>query len=356
MPIPARSSAAAPARRMAGERCSSARLRDEPRVVGVGAREREDPALLGHSRRPGRLGRAHDVARTLVDLQVGRAQLGVGERDHAVRRTGGDDLGRRARRADPGVGVAGGHLAEARPQRADARRVLLERPPVGGPERVLEERVGVNGQQHAAVDLEVGRARLVHPEHGRRRRALGRLLGPGQRCRAPVEARQGPGVHGLGPRDQDDVELAPADGQAGVVHQRLGRVAADRGQHELGGLVARREAEAGGHLQRRVDGVPPEGHDDADAVGPADQRVAGSGAPAGRRAVTVLGGRPQRAGHELDRLGPLCRVEVQVRGRDDLPHADDDGSAGVQRHGPWSVATAPGRLPEPARPVGRLGG
>ncbi len=117
------------------------------------------------------------------------------------------------------------------------------------------------------------------------------------------------------------------------MHQGLGRVAADRGEHELGGLVAGAETEAGGHLQGRIDGVPPEGHHDAEAVGPADQRLTRPGAPAGRHAVAVLGGRPQGAGHQLDGLGPLGRVEVQVRGRDDLAHADDDGSAGVQRHG-----------------------
>ena len=97
-------------------------LGDEPVVVAVRSGEGEDPALLGNAGGAGRRHRAHDVGRALVDLHVGRAELGVGERHHAVAGPGRDDLLGRAGGADPRVRVAGRHLAEAGPQGADAGR------------------------------------------------------------------------------------------------------------------------------------------------------------------------------------------------------------------------------------------
>ena len=119
-------------------------LGDEPVVVGVGSGKGKDPALLGHPGGAGGRRGAHDEGGPLVDLHVGRAELGVRERHHPVAGPRRDDLVGRPGGADPGVRVAGGHRAEAGPQRADAGTVLLQRPAVGGTQRVLEERVGVH--------------------------------------------------------------------------------------------------------------------------------------------------------------------------------------------------------------------
>ena len=66
--------------------------------------------------------------------------------------------------ADPGVGVGGGHLAETGPEATDAGAVLRQRPAVGGAQGVLEQGVGVNRQDDAALHLELGRAGLLHAE------------------------------------------------------------------------------------------------------------------------------------------------------------------------------------------------
>ena len=153
-------------------------VRNEPVVVGIGARQWEHPSVLGHAGGPRRLHRADDVRRALVDLQVGRAELGIGEGDHAVVRRGRGDLLGAKGPGDPGVGVGCGDLAEAGPQRADARPVLGQCPPVGGAQRVFEERVGLDGQDDPAGDFEIRRPGALGPEQGGRGCSLGRLAGP----------------------------------------------------------------------------------------------------------------------------------------------------------------------------------
>ncbi len=255
-----------------------------------------------------------------------------------------------ARRADPGVGIAGRHVAEAGPQRPEASGVLIEGPPVGGAQGVLEQRVGMDREEHAPVHLEVGGTRPLHAEEGRGGRPLG-LARPREPGPRRVAAGQGAGVHGLGTRDEDDVEVAPADGPARIVHEGLGGIAPDGRDHQLCRPVALAEAEALGHEQGRIDRMPPQWRDDPDAVRTPDQGVPGGGAGAGRHAVAVLGCGPQRRRHELERFGPFGGSQAGVGRRHDLADAHDDGGARVEGHGPGSVPVhAPG-LPWPA---GRL--
>ena len=117
----------------------------------------------------------------------------------------------------------------------------------------------MHGQEHAPVHLEVGGAGLVHAERDGRGRALRRLVRPRERRPAGVAPGQRAGVHRLGARDQHDVVLASAYGQAGVVHEGLWRVAPDGRQHHLGRLVALGEPEAGRHQQGGIGGRHPSG-------------------------------------------------------------------------------------------------
>ena len=230
--------------------------------------------------------------------------------------------------------------------------MLLERPPVGGAQSVLEERVGVDGQEHAALHLEIGGPGLVQSERDGGRGRLGRLARPGERRAGRLPPGQRAGVHGLGAGDQHDVAVAAADGEAGVVHQGLRRVAADGRQHQLGRLVALGEPQARRHEQRRVDGAPSEGHHDPDAVGPPEERGPGRGGRSGRHPVAVLGRRPQRRHHQLQRFGPFGGLQPGVGRRDGLAGADHHGGARVEGHGPGSV---PVRAPGAPRRTGRLG-
>ncbi len=351
MPSPASFEGGGPGQPDGGGAVQLGTLRDEPVVVGVGAGEREDPTLLGHAGGAGGRDRAHDVGRALVDLHVGRAQLGVGERDHPVARPGRDDLVGRPGLPDPGVRVGRRHLAEARPQAADAGPVLGQGPAVGGPQRVLEEGVGMHREDDAALHLELGGARPLLPEQRGRWRAL-RLARPFQPGPGRVPAGQGAGVHRLGPGDEHDLALAPADGETGVVHEGLRVVAADGGDHQLGRLVALGEAEARRHQPGRVGGGPAQRRHDPDAVGPPEQGAPGRGRPARRGAVAVLCRRQQGRRHERQRLGPGSGVEPGVGRRRHLAHADHHGGSGVQRHGRRSV---PADAPGPPRAAGTLG-
>ena len=253
--------------------------------------------------------------------------------------------------ADPGVGVGGGHLAEAGPQRADACPVLGQCPPVGGAQRVLEERVGLNRQEDAAGHLEVGRPGPLGPEQGGTGCPLGRLAGPVHGRFRRVAPGGATGVQRLGPRHQDDAEVAAGDGTAGVVQQRLRRVAPDGGQHELGGHVGV-EAEPVGHQEGGVDGAPSQRHHHPDAVGPPDQGIPGGGRPSRRGARGVLGGRPQRPHHQLEGLGPFGGVGAGIGVDGDLADPDDDRCVGMQGHAPGIV---PADAPGSPGPLGRLG-
>ena len=82
-------------------------LGDEPVIVGTGAGEGEDPALVGHPGGAGGRHGAHHESCSLVDLHVGGAQLGVRERHHAVAGPRGDDLVGRPGGAEPCIRVAG---------------------------------------------------------------------------------------------------------------------------------------------------------------------------------------------------------------------------------------------------------
>jgi acetyl-CoA C-acetyltransferase len=86
---------------------------EEPVVLGVGARQREDPPVAGDPGGLGRRGRAEDDGGALVDLHVGGEQLRVGVVDHPVGLRRGGHLVGGPRVAEPGMGVARRHLGEA---------------------------------------------------------------------------------------------------------------------------------------------------------------------------------------------------------------------------------------------------
>ena len=292
-------------------------------------------------------------ARALVDLHVGRAELGIGEGDHAVVRRGRRDLLGAKGAADPGVGVGGGDLAETGPQRADARRVLGQRPPVGGAQRVLEERVGVDRQDDAAGDLEVGRPRPLDPEQRRRGRPLGGLAGPVHRRFRRVAPGGGTGVHRLGPRDEDDPEVAPGDGPAGVVHAapaarcRRRRSASSSGGMESASKPSLAPTRRAGLTERQPSGTTTRMlsarriRASPAAAGPPGAAPAASSAAA-RRARTINStGSGRSAG------------SVSGSGRSgDLTDPDDDRGGGMEGHVPGIV---PADAPGSPCPLGRLG-
>ena len=104
------------ARADGGGRAEIGALGHEPVVVAVGTGVDEDLAVLGHARRAGGGGRAHDEGRRLVGLDVGVHQLEVGEADHPVVGRGGADLLRGAGDGRPRRRVLGRHLREPGPQ------------------------------------------------------------------------------------------------------------------------------------------------------------------------------------------------------------------------------------------------
>ena len=180
---------------------------DEPVVVGVGARQREHPTVLGHPGGPGPLRRAADVGGPLVHREVRRAQLAVGEGDHAVVRGGPGDLLGAVRRADPGVGVGRRHRAELRPELADAApgaRRASSRPRLARRSRTTGRRGWGGGSRGTVRGRWPGRARCRRGPGPARRRSgpprrgwsppagpAGARRRPRPRSPAPRRARRG---------------------------------------------------------------------------------------------------------------------------------------------------------------------
>ena len=113
----------------------------------------------------------------------------------------------------------------------------------------------MDGEVEAPLLLGPGRAPPVAAEQGGRL-GVRRLDRPGQQGPVGVPAGRRLGVVAVGPGDHGHVELAPADGQGGGVDQRLGVVAARRGDQDLrrarcpaprpGGRPGRRSASSTG--------------------------------------------------------------------------------------------------------------
>ena len=225
--------------------------------------------------------------------------------------------------------------------------------PRSTPDGVLEQRVRVHGQDHPAVHLEVGGARLVHAEHRRLRGALGRLAGPGQRCLGRRVSREGERrVHGLGSGHEHHVEVAPADGAARVVHQRLRRVAADGRSAAIGAArpsavkpEAARPPAARGLMALPAEQAPRTRRESARLE---QGRVRRGGRWRRRRAVACPRPAARRAHGSHGELGPArggrpgrgARIRTD-RAVYDLPHADDDRGAGVEGHGRGAYRLTP---------------
>jgi hypothetical protein len=267
--------------------------------VGVGAGEGEHPALLGDACRPRRLHRAADERRTLVHLEVGGAELLVGEGHRAVVRSGLGDLVGRPGLSEPGMGVRGRHLGKSGPQPAEPGAVLAERPSARTPKSVLQQGVGMDRQVDAPGGLLLGHRAAVRAESHRRWRGRSRLGGPVQ-VRSTRRPPGGvPRVRALGPDDDGHVQIPPGDGAGGVVEERLGHVPTHGGQHLLGRL----DAQCLRHRQAGVGGLPREDAHRPHAAGASEEPVANRCRPAGRGPVGILGGRPQGLGHECQRVG-----------------------------------------------------
>ena len=189
----------------------------------VGARVGEDPAVGRHTERPGLLDRAQDEGRALLDRVVGVEELAVREPDHAVAVGAARELGGGVGPLDPGVGVAGRHLAEAGPQPGEVLEVLGDGPAVGSPPGVLEQGVELDRHHDAPTHLVlvVEHHLLAEVLVGRGALGLHRPVGP-----AAAGAVGGARAPGLGARDEHDVGPAVADVAARLVHQCLRDVAA----------------------------------------------------------------------------------------------------------------------------------
>ena len=255
-----------------GRRVEVEAVGEEPVVVGVGPGQGEHPPVLGHPGRPGGSGRAEDERRPLVDLHVGREQLGVRIVDHPVAGRRGDELVGRPDLAAPGVGVGRRHLGEAGPEGTDAPAVLVEGAAGLGPQRVLEQRVHVDGQVEPALLLGVGGAPPVRPEHGRTG-GVGRLHRPGQQGPVGITLHRRLGVDAVGADHHGHVQVAAADGQRGGVDHALRVVPARRGHHQLGRL----DAQLPGHRQAGIQVLPAQRIGHPERLGRRHQRAARTG-------------------------------------------------------------------------------
>ena len=126
---------------------------EEPVVLGIGASQREDPAVTGHTGGLRRSGRTQDDGCPLVDLEVRRQQLGVGIADHPVGLGDRRQLLSCHRLAQPGVGIGGCHLGKAGPEPADVGLVLGQGPARLSPHCVLEQREDVDREVEAPLLL-----------------------------------------------------------------------------------------------------------------------------------------------------------------------------------------------------------
>ena len=191
--------------------------------------------------------------------------------------------------------------------------MLVDRASGVGPKGGLEQRVDLGGSDGGVRHLVVVRPwpRVAH--HSRARRVIG--LGPVQPGLGLAPGPP-PRVHALRAADEDGAGVAPRDVGGELVHEELGRVAADGRRHGRTRLDAEPAAE-----QRARGGVfPRHDVDDGDRVERGEHRT-------GRTGIGVGG-----AGSLRRIVGPLRR----------LARADDHGCAGIN-HGMllWSPSQAP---------------
>ena len=216
-----------------------------PEVRGVGAAVQIDEFVLRHAELTGGLQAGDQHAGRLVDLHDGVQVLGVGEADHAVAVGHLDQLLRRTLDWEPGFRVLRRDLGERCEQLAKPLLVVGDRASVSRSQRVLEQRVAVDGPAQAVLGL-IGRdARPRIADPFRLRQLLGVVpVGEAQALGQPLGGR----AEKLAPDHQGQVGLALGDALADDVDQLLGAVAAHVG---IDG-VPRLRADALGQGRRRI--------------------------------------------------------------------------------------------------------
>jgi hypothetical protein len=160
--------------------------------------------------------RHHDHRRALVDLHDRVHELRIGEADPAVARIYAADLLGRARLRKPRERVSRRDLRVARQQRRDVALVRLDRSPGPRAQRILVDRVHLDGIAHAVALLEGVRERLQRQQKGGKTVAAWRP--PGERH--ALFERAAAAVHGLGAAEQGDLDLAGGDPVRHLIEQQ----------------------------------------------------------------------------------------------------------------------------------------
>ena len=132
---------------------------EEPQLGDVGGRPRPHPAILGHAEPAGRRLAGEHQRRALVHLHDGVQVLGVGERDHPVRRRHRREGRRVLRVAEPGVRIPRGDARAALAERAQLGALRGERLAARGAEGILEQREAHVGLARAVARFGLGHAR-----------------------------------------------------------------------------------------------------------------------------------------------------------------------------------------------------
>ena len=222
-----------------------------PEIGGVGAAVQIDEAVLRHPQLA-RLGQAGDQhGGRLVHVHDGVEVLGVGEAHHAVALGDRDELLRRARDREPGQRIVARHVGEWREQLPHPALVFRNRTAVAGPQRVLEQRIGVDGTPKPVAGF-IGRhagPRIADPLRRRQRLVLGPVVEP-----EPLGEPLGRRAQELAPHGHGELRLALGDPFAQGVDQLLRAVAAHVGIDAPARLRAERRRQAGrriGAVRRR---------------------------------------------------------------------------------------------------------
>ena len=274
--------------------------------MGISARIRENPTVPGDLQVLGLLRRAQQDSCALVDHIVGIHQLGVGPADHPVVRTGLPDLFGAQRLPAPGMRIVLRHRAELCPQLADPAPVVRHRLRVGHPQRLLEERVDERRPIQVDPVFPRPRHRDLLLSAGRDRDRL-ILTGP-IRTNSP-RPQSHPGSPGLRAGDQNHRRPAGLDIDAGLVEQRLRRIAADTA---VPGRRSRR-VDPLRQQQTRIPVAPGQQVDHPDRIH--------------RRQDPGVSGLPRRCRHQVDRFGGRGFVALI-----DLTGTDEYRGPWIQTH------------------------
>ncbi len=283
------------------------------RVAAVGPAAQVHPALRGHAQRVGGLVAGHDHRTGQVHVHDRHRVLRVRVADHPVLGGRVHQLLGAALDGEPGVGVGGRHLGHGRQQLADGPAVVDGVDAEVGPSGHVPEREGQVGLEHLVGDLG-GVERCFERE----RRGVGVPMAPVRPLPRLLEAT--PGVEGLGPADDADVEVARQDRRGRVVDQDLWGRAADAGVQAVGRVDAQRL----GQSARGIVVLPALAVDDLEAVDPSQH-------------VAARLGIGRRLPHAAFPHGQGLRTGPVLGSGDELGDPDDAGRPGVDAHLPCQL-------------------